>query len=165
LTQAAEIARTEAEVPGSEAELLALARQSGLAAVKDQARKARLAAADPEALRVRQRAARRPRHWRAELGMVCFTGALTPEVGLLLVNRLDAQVDRLYRQARRAGRDERRDALAADALAAMLAGAGANPVANGGPTCYDNLKPRCWPHHRDKTEQDRKAGLLGGEPP
>ena len=32
----------------------------------------------------------------------------------------------------------------------------------GGPTSYDNLKPRCWPHHRDKTELDRLAGLLDG---
>ena len=37
-----------------------------------------------------------------------------------------------------------------------------DPVANGGPTSMDNLVPRCWPHHRDKTERDRKAGLLGG---
>jgi hypothetical protein len=35
-----------------------------------------------------------------------------------------------------------------------------DPVANQGPTAYANLKPRCWPHHRDKTERDRKAGLL-----
>ena len=35
-----------------------------------------------------------------------------------------------------------------------------DPVANRGATAYDNLKPRCWPHHRDKTERDRAAGLL-----
>jgi HNH endonuclease len=37
-----------------------------------------------------------------------------------------------------------------------------DPVANDGPTSYDNLQPRCWPHHRDKTELDRLAGLLDG---
>ena len=36
-----------------------------------------------------------------------------------------------------------------------------DPVAHHGPTSYDNLQPRCWPHHRDKTERDRQAGLLG----
>jgi Domain of unknown function (DUF222)/HNH endonuclease len=49
-----------------------------------------------------------------------------------------------------------------------------NPVANKGPTSYENLKPLCWDHHRDKTERDRLAGLLkawderhgaGGEDP
>jgi hypothetical protein len=36
-----------------------------------------------------------------------------------------------------------------------------NPVANGGETSFDNLRPRCWPHHRDKTDRHRAAGLLG----
>ena len=40
-----------------------------------------------------------------------------------------------------------------------------DPVANGGPTSYDNLQPLCWRHHRDKTERDRRAGLLGRSPP
>jgi hypothetical protein len=37
-----------------------------------------------------------------------------------------------------------------------------DPVANGGPTSYQNLSPRCRPHHDEKTEQDRAAGLLHG---
>jgi len=36
-----------------------------------------------------------------------------------------------------------------------------DPVANRGLTCFENLKARCWPHHRAKTERDRQAGLLG----
>jgi hypothetical protein len=39
-----------------------------------------------------------------------------------------------------------------------------DPCANGGKTSYENLAPRCWPHHRTKTERDRKAGLLNGNP-
>jgi hypothetical protein len=35
-----------------------------------------------------------------------------------------------------------------------------DPVANHGPTSYDNVMARCWPDHRAKTERDRKAGLL-----
>ncbi|MBV8297438.1 MAG: HNH endonuclease, partial [Acidimicrobiia bacterium] len=36
------------------------------------------------------------------------------------------------------------------------------PVANGGPTSYTNLNPKCFPHHKEKTIQDRRAGLLDG---
>ncbi len=40
-----------------------------------------------------------------------------------------------------------------------------DPVANQGPTSYANLQPRCWPHHREKTERDRAAGLFGPAAP
>jgi hypothetical protein len=36
-----------------------------------------------------------------------------------------------------------------------------DPVANGGLTSLENLRPRCGPDHREKTEADRAAGLLG----
>jgi hypothetical protein len=139
---------------GSEAELVAVARQSALAAVKDHARKTRLPVVDAEGLYARQRAARRVRHWRDELGMLCFTGAVTPEVGIPFLEP-GAPPDFDGVSFVEAG-CHRRHHLEWDHV---------NPVANGGPTCYDNLKPRCWPHHRDKTEHDRRAGLLGGQPP
>lgn len=37
-----------------------------------------------------------------------------------------------------------------------------DPLANGGPTSMANLRPRCCFCHAEKTERDRKAGLLGG---
>jgi hypothetical protein len=37
-----------------------------------------------------------------------------------------------------------------------------DPVANGGMTSFENLKPLCPPDHFAKTERDRKAGLLRG---
>ena len=40
-----------------------------------------------------------------------------------------------------------------------------NPVANRGPTSFDNLAGRCWIDHQAKTERDRQAGLLGPNPP
>jgi hypothetical protein len=40
-----------------------------------------------------------------------------------------------------------------------------DPVAHQGPTSYANLAPRCWTCHSHKTEQDRKAGLLGAHAP
>ncbi len=49
--------------------------------VRDSARDRRVRAIPAEELYARQRGRRSVRHWRDELGMVCFRGALTPEVG------------------------------------------------------------------------------------
>ncbi len=40
-----------------------------------------------------------------------------------------------------------------------------DPLAPRGPTAYHNLKARCRPHHREKTQRDREAGLLFGPDP
>jgi hypothetical protein len=37
-----------------------------------------------------------------------------------------------------------------------------DPKAHGGRVSYKNMNPRCKPHHWDKTERDRAAGLLVG---
>jgi hypothetical protein len=37
-----------------------------------------------------------------------------------------------------------------------------DPCANGGVTSFGNMQPLCTPHHCEKTERDRKAGLLTG---
>ncbi len=268
LAQAQVISRTEAECPGSEAELVELARRSSLAALQDEGRRRRLAGCDPEELHRRQHRSRELRHWRDEFGMVRLAGALPPEVGIPIVNRLDAETDRIRRAATE---PEPRAAHAADALVALLWGKGSgmrssadlvlvcdldayrrghahpgepshvvgggplpvsvirrrsddafvkvvlhdgvridtvahfgrhipaelrtalevgspprfegvvcveegcgrryglewdhvDPVAHGGPTSSENLKARCWPHHRAKTERDREAGLLCAPP-
>jgi hypothetical protein len=277
LGQADEIARTEDEVPGSEAILLPLAKKSGLSKVRDEARKKRANAIPAEELHNRQRAARSVRHWRDELGMIAGTFRLTPEVGVPFVNRLEREAQRLRRAAKqRGGTVERFEAFAADAFADMIQGSPTsapaksrrrdvdavivcdlrayrrghahegeqchlvgggpipvslaremakdaflkavlhdgvhihtvkhfgrhipaelrtalevgplpdldgvtcseegcerryglewdhdNPVANGGETSYENLRPKCEPHHWDKTERDRRAGRHGGRP-
>ncbi|HEX6597343.1 MAG TPA: DUF222 domain-containing protein [Acidimicrobiales bacterium] len=268
IAQAAVISRAESECPGSEAEMLALARGSSLAKLHDEARRRRLAAADPEELHRRQHHAREFRHWRDAEGMVRLAGALPPEVGVRLMNRLDDECDRIRRAAIE---PEPRAAHAADALVALLAGTVAtkrsstelvlvcdlnayrrghahhgepchivgggpvpvevlrrlaedaflkvvlhdgvridtvahvgrhiraelrtalelgpppdfdgvvcaesgcdrryglewdhvDPVANGGLTSFENLRARCWPHHRAKTQRDRQAGLCGPSP-
>lgn len=272
LEQAGIITKTEFAVPGSEAGLLDVAKKSSLKSLKDTARDTRLGSMDADELYRRQHKARCFRHWRDELGMVRGTFALTPEVGIPIVNGVDVEADRLRRAARRdGGEPEAWETFAADALAARLQGGGTSrkgpraelvvvadinalrrghvhegepchvvgggpipvevareisqdafikavlhdgveihrvkhfgrhikaelrtalelgpvpmfpgktccepgcgrqynlewdhvdPVANHGPTAYANLKPRCWPHHRDKTERDRKAGLLKPE--
>jgi len=271
VAQAREIARTEVEVPGSETELLEVARGASLGTLRDTARDRRVRAIPVEELYARQRGCRSVRHWRDELGMVCFRGALTPEVGVAFVNRLDAETDRVRRAARRdeGGEREDRSAYAADAFVGMVSGHGkgravradvvvvcdlrayrrghthagepchiidggpipvaatheiandafvkvafhdgveiksvahlgrylpaelrtalelgappefagvtcceagcarryglewdhVDPVANDGPTSFENLAARCYPHHKEKTERDRAAGLLNG---
>jgi hypothetical protein len=39
------------------------------------------------------------------------------------------------------------------------------PVSADGPTSYENLKPRCRSHHREKTARDRRAARTGPDPP
>ena len=124
--QAAEIDRTQREVPGAEGELLELAEGGSLGAVRERGRARRLEALDQEDLHRRQHAAREFRHWRDERGMVCGSFALTPSVGVAFVNRLERATDRRWRAARRertasGGAAEVRAALAADAFVEMMA--------------------------------------------
>lgn len=271
LAQAKEITQAEKEASGSEASLLAHARTHGLRSLQDRARSLRMKAADPDEAHRRRHAARSVRHWIDAGGMVHISASLPPEVGLPIVNKLDAETDRVRRAARRAGSAEGREAHAADAFVRLLEGGGKgranradlvivcdlrawrrghahpgeaahvvgggplpvwvlrdlardafvkavihdgvalhtvahlgrhipaelrtaldlgllpdldgvacteagcgrtyglewdhiHPNAARGPTSYDNLQPRCWPHHQQKTERDRKAGLIGSPP-
>jgi hypothetical protein len=276
LAQAHEIARSQPELPGTEHELVDLARRSGLTAVRDAVRDRALQQSGPARLYESQRRQRELHHWRDRDGMVRWAVAFPPDVGVPLTNRLEVEAERLRTAARRAGPPESFPAYMSDALAAQLAGpspggpgpgrpvraelvvvcdldayrrghahAGevcqvrgggpvpverarqlsedgfikvvlhdgvrigtvkhfgrhiraelrtalelgpppsfdgavcaepgcgrryglewdhVDPVAHGGPTSYQNLQPRCWPHHRDKTERDRAAGLLARGP-
>jgi hypothetical protein len=122
LEQADEIVRTVAQVPSVEPELLALAKHASLGALREVARERRLAAIDPDELYAHQHKAREFSHWRDGMGMVRGSFALTPDVGVAIVNYLDRATDRLRRKAQNAGVEfEPRAALAADALAAALA--------------------------------------------
>lgn len=288
MAQAQELAKTEASCPGSAASLLGVAKEQSLKSLKEQARDRRMRMVSPEELHASQHRARAFRYWRTALGTVGFAGELPPETGLPIVNRLDAETDRLWKQAHgdvhgtltgeamaptgSVSAAERRSALAADAFVRLvetggkgkahsadlvivcdlqayrrghahdgepchLVGGGPipvslarevgkdaflkavvhtgteihtiahfgrktsavlrtaltlgapplfdgitcavegcdrtyhleqdhlDPVANGGLTSIDNMGPKCKPHHRVKTEQDRKAGLLRSKRP
>jgi hypothetical protein len=123
LAQATEIIQAESETPGAEAELLPVAQASDLSSLREQAREHRQAHTDPADLRRRQLAAREFRHWRDRLGMVRFTGALPPESGLPLIQRIEVAALRARRAARAAGEEPPSfQALAADALAGLIPG-------------------------------------------
>ena len=286
MAQAQELVKTEASCPGSAASLLGVAKERSLKTLKEQARDRRVRMVSPEELHASQHRARAFRYWRTALGTVGFAGELPPETGLPIMNRLDAETDRLWKQAHvdihsavageamlpteSVSAAERRSALAADAFVRLmetggkgkahsadlvivcdlqayrrghaydgepchLVGGGPipvslarelgkdaflkavlhtgteihtiahfgrktsavlrtaltlgapplfngitcavegcdrcyhleqdhfDPVANGGLTSIYNMGPKCKPHHRVKTEQDRKAGLLRGK--
>ena len=126
LAQAAEITRAEPETPGTEAELLAVARRSDLTELRDKAREHLQANTDVAGLHRQQQRARYFRHWRDRLGMVCFSGALPPETGVPFVNRVELAAQRARRAVQKEGGEpERFEAYAADALVAMAVGDGA----------------------------------------
>lgn len=160
LAQAREIARAEAERPGSEAELLGVARNASLKTLKDTARKKRLEALDPEVLHHRQQEAREFRHWRDDLGMVCFAGAVPPEVGVPFVNRLDAETDRIRRLARAEGRNDPRQAHAADAFIRLLAGKGKGKPNSSDLVLVCDLRA----YRRGHAHPDEPCHVVGGGP-
>jgi hypothetical protein len=132
--QAETIASAAVANPAAEAELLETAFHGDLARLRDKARQVRDAAeTDPEDRHRRQHAAREFDHWIDDDGMVAGRFRLTPDVGVPLVNRVDRETDRVYRQAYRDGRREERRAYAADAFATIAGGAG-GAAAMGGRT-------------------------------
>lgn len=121
--QAHEIVKAEKESPGQEDDLLSAARSSDLSKLQEQVRVRRFERTSPEDLHRLQLTARRFRHWRDSLGMVCFEGALPPHVGVPFVNRIDLLAQRARRAATREGRPpERFEAHAADAVSSLAAG-------------------------------------------
>lgn len=121
LDQAEEITNTATEVPGSEDEMVELAQRSNLARLREEGRERRVEAIDRSRLHERQRQARSFRHWRNELGMICFRGALPPELGVPFVNRLERETFRLRKAAKQAeGAVEPWEAHAADAFVDMV---------------------------------------------
>ncbi len=104
--QARELVKTEAALPGSTVGLLDVAKRESLRTLRDEARERRVRAIDPEDLHRRQHAAQTFRHWRTALGNVGFAGELPPEFGTPIVNRIDAETDRLWRKARRESNGE-----------------------------------------------------------
>jgi hypothetical protein len=105
----------------------------------------------------RQHRARRWRHWRDDTGMVNMAGALPPHVGVPLVNRLEAETDRIRRAARRQGSDEPRAAHMADALVGLLLGQGKSKAR--GTERVVVCDPRAW--RRGRAESDEVCHVIG----
>ena len=87
-------------------------------------------------------------------------GALPPELGVPIVNRLEAETDRIRREARRQGTDEPRAAHMADALVKLLAGQGQAKGRGADLVVVCDL--RAW--RRDRAVEGEVCHILGGGP-
>jgi len=120
--QAAEIAKAEKAKPGSAAELLKTAATESFQVLRESARKVVLEAEQRRGLGDRQREARSARSYADELGMINFHLRLQPHVGTPIVNRAEAEAQRLFKAAKKEQRQEPFERHLADAYAAMLSG-------------------------------------------
>jgi hypothetical protein len=157
--QAAEIVSTAEASPGSEQELLELARQKPLRVLREEGRKRRLTAVDPVELAERQRRARRFRHWHDDLGMLRMSGALPPIEGAAFLHRLDAETERVRRAARSDGREESWEAHAADALMQLTMGT-IKPTATADVVLVCDLRA----FRRGHTHDGEVCHVVGGGP-
>ena len=124
LDQAAVISKAEQPRPGSSKDLLDVAKSESFHVLRDRARKAHLEAEQVRGLSERQKEARSGRSYDDELGMVNIHLRLEPHVGTPIVNRAEAEADRLYRAAKKVGENEPFERHLADAYAKMLSGNG-----------------------------------------
>jgi hypothetical protein len=124
MEQASEIVATVEHCPDAEREMVEAARKESLRTLKEKGRQKRARAIGADELHARQRAVRFHRHWRDEMGMVRYSGAMTPDVGIPFINRLEAETDREWRAANREGRTASHEQLAADAFARTVSGEG-----------------------------------------
>jgi hypothetical protein len=118
--QAHEIAGAARKDPHAEAELVAAANGS-LKGLKDRCREVRARANEDDAAWARRlHESRSLRSWVDPDSAVCGIFRLAPDKGAEVNAALDAETDRIFREARAEGRRESRDAYAADALHALI---------------------------------------------
>ena len=145
-SQARELVKTEAAVPGSTAGLLGVAKTESFRTLKEKARDRRVRAIDPEELHRRQHAAMHHHTWINALGNIAYAGELPPELGIPFKNQLDAETDRLWLKAYQHAKQHdgaqqdlagssrakaiRRPALAAQAFLRMIENGGGKGKAN-----------------------------------
>jgi hypothetical protein len=128
-TQAAEITSAADADPSAERALLAAAAATGVKGLRDRCREVRAGAeTDDRAWARRLHVERRAHKWTDPDGAYCFSGRLAPDAGARLDSAWEAHIDRIFRDARRAGRHEPRAAYAADALVALASEGPCKPV-------------------------------------
>lgn len=119
--QAHEISGAASKDPSAERELLGVARDSSLKGLKDRCRLIRASAeADDAAWAKRLHDSRSLRQWVDSDGAACGIWRLAPDKGAAVKAALDAEADLIFREARRDGREESREAYAADAFHALM---------------------------------------------
>jgi hypothetical protein len=166
--QARELVRTEAAVPGSGTELLDLAKNHSLKTLKERARNRRARSIDPEELHALQHQAMHHRHWVTALGTVAYTGELPSEIGVPLMNRIDAETDRLWAKARRPANQQggeskaqmRRAAIAAEAFVRLVENGGKGKAQAADLVIVCDLRA----YRRGEALEDEPCHIVGGGP-
>jgi len=124
--QAAAVSDAAGADPSSEARLVEKARTSSLGELREECLRTKAAARpDAEARRRAIHAERFLRSYTDAEGAWNLKMRDNPEVGAEVMAAIEAIRDRLFRQARREGRQEPSEAYAADALAELARGGGA----------------------------------------
>jgi hypothetical protein len=119
--QAAEITNAAGADPAAEAGLLATAAELGVKGLRDRCRQVRAGAeADDQAWARRLHQTRRAHRWADPDGAWRADLRLSPDAGARVDSAWDAHLDRIFIEARRAGRREPRAAYAADAFVAAV---------------------------------------------
>jgi len=128
-TQAAEITSAAGADPASESNLLDAAGSTSVKGLKDRCRQVRAGAeADDRAWARRLHLGRRAHDWNDPEGFYRFEGRMAPHAGARFSSAWQAHIDRIFREARRAGRHEPCAAYAADALVALAAEGPCKPI-------------------------------------
>jgi Domain of unknown function (DUF222)/HNH endonuclease len=128
-TQAAEITNAAGADPSAEAALLKTAAGTGVKGLRDRCREVRAGAEDDDRAWARRMHERRRAHeWTDPDGTYRLEARLAPDAGARFSNALKAHTDRVFCDARRAGRRETRAAYMADALVALASLGPCKPV-------------------------------------
>jgi hypothetical protein len=128
-TQAAEITATAIADPFAECELLEAASSTSVKGLRDRCRQVRVGAEpDDRAWARRLHETRRAHKWNDPDGAYRVEARMAPDAGARFDAAWEAHTDRMFREARRAGRREPRAAYAADALVALASEGPYKPV-------------------------------------
>ena len=128
-TQAAEIASAAGADPGAEGTLLETAAETSVKGLRDRCRQVRAGAeANDRAWARRLHVERKAHEWTDPDGAYCLNARLAPDAGARFSAAWRAHTDRIFRDARNAGRREPRAAYAADALVSLASEGPCKPV-------------------------------------
>ncbi|MGH9128734.1 MAG: HNH endonuclease signature motif containing protein [Acidimicrobiales bacterium] len=133
--RAAQVADAAKANPAAEAELVQAAKCDSMRGLRERAAQAKAAVGSTESESARYEALRRSRylrHWSDPDGAFHLDARLTPDDGARVAARIAAMAARISAQARAAGVSEPRSAHAADALVALVGGAGGGAAAGPG---------------------------------
>lgn len=120
--QMKEVAEGAEAEPGAARRLLDAARGGKtVKQLRDETRRVKAAAEDDQyGVYERRRRARRGSHGTKPDGMAWLYAEFTPEVGAAVISHLEAETDRVFREAYQEGREEPRAAYMSDALARLI---------------------------------------------